>query len=188
MAELISTSISSIPATISVRSGLSTVWKTKNPILAKGEPGYETDTKKLKIGDGINHYNDLNYISGTGGGETIVDPISLDYVPQQPLHAVNKQYVDGFSRRMIVQQLPEVQNAIENVIYMIKITNVEGNNNYRDYMLINGIFECIGDVTPDLDNVVAKSLQHTLTFGANQNYTFDGSKDLTVPVYTGTAI
>lgn len=187
MAEQISMSISSIPATISVRSGLSTVWSTKNPILAKGEPGYETDTKKLKIGDGINHYNDLNYISGTGGG-TIVDPISLDYTPTEPLHAVNKRYVDGFSRRVIVQQLPEVQNAIENVIYMIKITNVEGNNNYRDYMLIDGVFECIGDVTPDLNNVVAKSLQHTLTFGANEAYRFDGSRDLTVPVYMGSTI
>ena len=39
----------------------------------------------------------------------------------------------------------------------------------------------------NVNNIVAKSLQHTLTFGANQAYTFDGSQDVTVPVYTGTA-
>lgn len=29
-------------------------------------------------------------------------------------------------------------------------------------------------------------LTHKLTFGANQEYIFDGSQDITVPVYTGT--
>lgn len=29
-------------------------------------------------------------------------------------------------------------------------------------------------------------LAHKLTFGANQEYVFDGSQDVTVPVYTGT--
>lgn len=29
-------------------------------------------------------------------------------------------------------------------------------------------------------------LEHTLTFGAGQQYVFDGSEDVTVPVYLGT--
>lgn len=37
----------------------------------------------------------------------------------------------------------------------------------------------------DINNIVPARLAHTLTFGANQAYTFDGSEDLTVPVYTG---
>lgn len=32
----------------------------------------------------------------------------------------------------------------------------------------------------------AKRLSHTLTFGAHQEYVFDGSQDVTVPVYDGT--
>lgn len=40
----------------------------------------------------------------------------------------------------------------------------------------------------DADNIVAKSLQHTLTFGSNGEYTFDGSQDVTVPTYTGTVV
>lgn len=31
-------------------------------------------------------------------------------------------------------------------------------------------------------------LKHSITFGANQAYTFDGSADVVVPVYTGTII
>lgn len=36
-------------------------WSTIDPILLESEFGYETDTKKAKIGDGINTWNDLPY-------------------------------------------------------------------------------------------------------------------------------
>lgn len=36
------------------------------------------------------------------------------------------------------------------------------------------------------DTLVAQRTAHTLTFGANQEYIFDGSQDVTVPVYDGT--
>ena len=38
--------------------------KDKKSVLLLGEPAYETDTKRLKIGDGISDYKDLAYISG----------------------------------------------------------------------------------------------------------------------------
>ena len=39
-----------------------------------------------------------------------------------------------------------------------------------------------------LSNMPPSTLAHTLTFGAGGEYVFDGSADLTVPVYTGTII
>ena len=32
---------------------------------------------------------------------------------------------------------------------------------------------------------ISQGLPHTLTFGSNQNFVYDGSTDVTVPVYTG---
>lgn len=46
---------------IQLRRGTSTQWSEANPILAQGEFVTELDTKRQKIGDGINHYNDLDY-------------------------------------------------------------------------------------------------------------------------------
>lgn len=46
---------------IQFRRGLSTDWVEKNPLLESGEPGYETDTRKFKIGDGISYWVDLPY-------------------------------------------------------------------------------------------------------------------------------
>jgi hypothetical protein len=37
-------------------------WTAANPILLSGEIGYETDTKKFKIGDGTTNWNNLAYL------------------------------------------------------------------------------------------------------------------------------
>ncbi len=47
--------------TIQFRRGTSTEWVASNPVLSQGEPGYETNTKKFKIGDGLTHWNNLPY-------------------------------------------------------------------------------------------------------------------------------
>lgn len=40
-------------------------WATSNPTLAAGEPGFETDTNKLKLGNGTSPWNSLAYLGGT---------------------------------------------------------------------------------------------------------------------------
>lgn len=62
---------------IRLRRDTSAAFASSNPILGNGEPAYETDTKKLKIGDGTTAYNSLAYFAG-GGGITI-DDVSPDY-------------------------------------------------------------------------------------------------------------
>ncbi len=51
-----------------IRRGTGADWVYNNPTLAAGEFGYETDTKKLKIGDGVTPWNSLSYFAGGGGG------------------------------------------------------------------------------------------------------------------------
>lgn len=43
-------------------------WTAANPTLAQGEAGYETDTGKLKMGDGATAWNALAYVTAWGGG------------------------------------------------------------------------------------------------------------------------
>ena len=54
-----------------LRRGNAEVWARNNPILERGEPGFEIDTGRLKIGNGETAWNDLEYLapqSGAGGG------------------------------------------------------------------------------------------------------------------------
>ena len=46
---------------IQLRRDISANWISRNPILAEGEIGIETDTNKLKIGNGVSAWNILNY-------------------------------------------------------------------------------------------------------------------------------
>ena len=39
-------------------------WSSANPVLLQGELGFETDTKKAKLGDGSTAWNSLTYYPG----------------------------------------------------------------------------------------------------------------------------
>lgn len=48
---------------IQFKRGNAEDFKTKNPVLAAGQPGFEKDTGKLKIGNGQSAWNSLKYIN-----------------------------------------------------------------------------------------------------------------------------
>lgn len=52
-------------AKIKLRRDTAQNWHDVNPILAQGEPGLETDTRKIKYGDGTTHWNLLDYAAGS---------------------------------------------------------------------------------------------------------------------------
>jgi hypothetical protein len=56
---------------IRLRRAPSGEWFSANPILGLGEPGYETDSKRLKIGDGLSAWSGLDYMK--------VHPSSISY-------------------------------------------------------------------------------------------------------------
>lgn len=61
---------------IQLRRDTAANWTANNPVLAAGEPAYETDTGKFKIGDGSKTYTALPYKGeggGSGGGAEIDD-------------------------------------------------------------------------------------------------------------------
>ena len=60
---------------IQVRRDTSANWTKNNPVLASGEPAYETDTGKFKIGDGNKNYTALLY---QGGGDTPENMVTTD--------------------------------------------------------------------------------------------------------------
>ena len=47
-----------------LRNGTAAAWTAANPVLLAGEVGLESDTRKLKLGDGITAWNSLLYVQG----------------------------------------------------------------------------------------------------------------------------
>lgn len=54
--------------TIKLRRGTASQWTSSNPILADGEVGLETDTRKFKVGNGTGQWTSLSYWGSAGGG------------------------------------------------------------------------------------------------------------------------
>ena len=77
-----------------LRRGSAEVWARNNPVLERGEPGFEIDTGRLKIGNGQTAWNDLEYLapqSGAGSGGAQPDwnqnnETAADYVKNRPFY------------------------------------------------------------------------------------------------------
>ncbi len=55
---------------IQIRRDTASNWTTANPTLAQGELGIETDTLKVKAGNGSSAWTALSYLIDTGGYAT----------------------------------------------------------------------------------------------------------------------
>ncbi len=93
-------------------------------------------------------YNDVTQSSH--GLMTAADKKKLDAFGEASTYATTT-YVGqqisaaGHIKKSIVETLPEVSAAQDNIIYMVKKTTPDGSNLYDEYMLISGAMEKIGD-------------------------------------------
>ena len=71
-----------IKTTFQVKRGTAARWEELNPILNTGEPGFEMDTFKLKIGNGSTPWKELPYINDIDISKyiTIEDIINGDVI------------------------------------------------------------------------------------------------------------
>lgn len=76
---------------IQYRRGTAAEWTSANPTLAEGEPGYETDTGKFKVGNGSTAWNSLVYSSGIQGATGATGATG----PQGPTGATGPQGPQG---------------------------------------------------------------------------------------------
>jgi hypothetical protein len=73
---------------IRLRRSSASGWLDINPVLALGEAGYESDSKKLKVGDGVRSWSNLDYLR--------VDPSSIVHP------SVSLNIYDGFDQRLSI--------------------------------------------------------------------------------------
>ena len=112
----------SVKVTLQIRHDTASNWLTRNPVLAQGEYGLETDTYLLKIGDGVLDWEHLPYLNkldasyfkhiSEDGSITLSDDfkdkiaaleaaagqaiehLTITDPPVEDTDAVNKKYVD----------------------------------------------------------------------------------------------
>lgn len=89
---------------LKLRRDTSANWLAADPVLSVGEPGFETDTNTLKIGDGASTWSalsgyrllsDLLTTFVNVDGDTMEGLLTLSGAPTNALHAATKTYVDS---------------------------------------------------------------------------------------------
>ena len=122
------TQVKVIKTTFKVRRGQSQVWADINPILADGEPGYELDTHRLKIGDGEKSWNKLPYI----GGSSTEIPELQEYVTKEELESLVKAYIPSSEKENQIKVLNDGTMEI-NSLNITKLVQTEG-----DTLILDG--------------------------------------------------
>lgn len=90
------------------------------------------------------------------------DYSSKEYVAEQISNSLHL-------RKEIVTTIPTVDEAEENVIYMLKDDSVVGNDKYKEYQLINGVVVQTGDTSIDLtdyakEDYVNEKVEHAFDY------------------------
>lgn len=127
-------------------------WETENPILLKGEMGYDSTSKRYKIGNGVKTWNNLQYDIDTGilssGQQLVVNGngilgdntnfSSLVYDPTMSFNGspgVFKQSADGVYD-FIISDLFIPVNSTKKYIMSIDIASIPDIKTIRNYIFL----------------------------------------------------
>jgi hypothetical protein len=88
------------------RRDVAALWASHNPTLEQGEPGFETDTAKFKIGDGTTAWNSLAYASDMSGAQDALAALFTDVGtdPSPPSNGRLSIYAKAIAGRMMLRQ------------------------------------------------------------------------------------
>ena len=121
----------------------------KSDITALGIPSTNTTySAATQSANGLMSAADKKKLDGFGAASSYA---TMTYVGQQISAA-------GHISKSIVQTLPAVKDAKDNVIYMIKKATPDGSNLYDEYMLISGALEKIGDTKTVIDEITNEAI------------------------------
>lgn len=99
----------------------------------------------------------INNKVDASGGTLLGQLIAMDGSEVASKKYVSEQIAQvGTLKRSIVETLPDAADADENTIYMVLRSSSLLNNNYEEYMLVDGAFELIGSTAVDLTDYIQK--------------------------------
>ena len=146
-----------------LRNDTAANWLSVDPILARGEIGIETDTRKMKTGDGVTTWSGLDYIVGNGAGDVKTVTVFATANEWSGTKAPYKQtiHVDGMTATCMVM-----------ISYPAIITDVEYS------AAINAGISCVAQRTGEIDlvvNGVKPDIDIPLQIMIGFNFTQDGT-------------
>lgn len=145
-----------MPTRFQFRRANAAAWTTSNPILAAGELGYELDTNKFKIGDGVSDWSTLAYSNAPSNFVDSLPSIEINTLslktkdtqssdgPNTAAYG-NGTYVVGFFQGYIYYSTDGETWTEATSSPFRSVNNNYGNQAIYDLVFANGIFIAVGD-------------------------------------------
>lgn len=163
-----------VKVTLQIRHDQAADWTTRNPVLAAGEYGLESDTFLIKVGDGVRDWAHLPYLNKLNasyfkqendGSLTFSDEfmnkihaleaaadeaITQLIVTEPPVNDTdvpNKKYVDdaiAAAGHLHREIVQTLPNAENADPNTLYMVLATGGDHYEEYMIINGVWDMVG--------------------------------------------
>lgn len=161
---------------IKLRRDTAANFTSKNPVLGVGEPAYETDTKKLKIGDGTTAYTQLDYFSSGGGGSTNISAT----LPLKIVDGVISLEVDGQTIQIVDGKLHANLDELGNEVNTLAgdIASAQADLLKKQDKLTAG-----DNITISVDNIISAVASSGLEVKAATTANFNSSELLETGLY-----
>ena len=85
-------------------------FKSSNPILLKNQLGYETDTRLVKVGDGVTPYNELKYVIEKGKS-------AYELAVQEGFEGTLNEWLDSLSKDIYTSAVEHGFDGTEEQFY-----------------------------------------------------------------------
>jgi hypothetical protein len=161
---------------IKLRRDTAANFTSKNPVLGVGEPAYETDTKKLKIGDGTTAYNSLDYFSSGGGSSTNISAT----LPLKIVDGVISLEVDGQTIQIVDGKLHANLDELGNEVNTLAgdVASVQADLLKKQDKLTAG-----DNITISVDNIISAAVSGGLEVKAATTADFNSPELLETGLY-----
>ena len=161
-----------IKAFILIRNATASAFATSNLILKKGEMAFESDTRRIKIGDGIKNYNDLEYVGSIA--------VSLNRAPgaSDVGYPIGTIWIDTTSDSNPKIYINNGINENSGTPYWIQLPS-----NYDLSLLTSQLNNILDGTTPvSKANKLTTARTIALSGDATGSTSFDGSANKTITV------
>lgn len=163
-----------VKVTLQIRHDEAADWTTRNPVLAAGEYGLESDTFLIKVGDGVRDWAHLPYLNKlnasyfktlqdgsltfsdefmnkihaleAAAGEAITQLIVTE-PPVNDTDVPNKKYVDdaiAAAGHLHREVVETLPDAAEADPNTLYMVLATSGDHYEEYMVINGVWDMVG--------------------------------------------
>lgn len=165
--------VNTVAVTLQIRNSIAENWTTRNPVLAQGEYGLESDTFLLKVGDGIRDWQhlpylnkfDADYFAKTVNGDITLAPdfvadinnliaqaggsakIVITNDPVEPTDPVNLRYLEwaiAHSGHLTREIVTELPTIADADSNTMYLIASQSGVGYDEYMVINGVWDMVG--------------------------------------------